>query len=1035
MCLNVNGSLENKLECIEFVNSLVCHDIIVLSECWINANSVLNLNGFECISKYRRRRKRAKRDSGGICCFVSKRIWPGIEHIEWDFEDGIIILLKKSFFHFDEDLYFVCPYIKPASSSRNEIETGPDIFDILCSKLAELRQNGEIMLMGDFKSRLGKTVDYNFRDVDDNFLFDNDPEFDHLISVDDVERFGISVERACMDNVTNAYGRKLAELCVMSNMLVLNGRAHKDAGVGKYTCCTFNGQSVVDYVLCSKDVLRLLIDFAVSDFKAFSDHAIMSFKLKCNVIHDEHIMQRNVQLKPHWKDEMKDVYVNNLMRPDNVNKLSDLLCQLSEMCNDSTINDCVSKLSDVMTSAGECKHSNVGQTECKGRVNQGKWYDSMCIEKRVLFNEAERTFARTGDPVDRHSMCVARNVYRKCCRLKRKEYKLSQAKALLSLNRHDPKQFWKKIKPKKKKVIGKCNFHEYFKNLNNIHPFMGDDEEEMVNDWERGGITIRDIILDADICEEELDTAINKLKHDKSPGIDLIINEYIMHSTPLVKSVILKLFNTIFNTGLFPEIWATGEIIPIHKKGDINDPSNYRGITLLSCLGKLFTNVINNRLTAWAEENDIYCENQFGFRKSRGITDCMFILHGIIQLLLNHSKTLFCAFVDLERAFDGTNRRALWYKLNNCKMSTKVNDLIQNMYSKIKLCVKGTQSKCNDMHCNTENCNNVQNDANECNDMFGNVDNNPHSCYFSSVAGVFQGESLSPFLFSMFLNDLSENLKCNDEVGIKFNEWLLTVLLFADDMVIFSETRNGLQTGLNKLDEYCSRWGLTVNINKTKCVAFRNGGKIGQLDRWTYRNVQLETVNQFEYLGFVFGASGKFTKGLEDLKVRSLRALFALKSIIYKHSDLAPSIQLKLFDSLVRPILTSSCEIWGFDDATHLDTVYLGFLKSVLGVRTNVPTPYIYCELGVTPLKIERYKRIIKYWVKILKLDTNNPMKKMYTLLVNDIDHHNTLPRGNVTNWAAAVKYILDTHGLGYIWEQQSGPAVDRFLHIFFTKN
>ena len=101
MCLNVNGSLENKLECIDFVNSLVCHDIIVLSECWINANSVLNLNGFECISKYWRRRKRAKRDSGGICCFVSKRIWPSIEHIEWDFEDGIIILLKKSFFHFD----------------------------------------------------------------------------------------------------------------------------------------------------------------------------------------------------------------------------------------------------------------------------------------------------------------------------------------------------------------------------------------------------------------------------------------------------------------------------------------------------------------------------------------------------------------------------------------------------------------------------------------------------------------------------------------------------------------------------------------------------------------------------------------------------------------------------------------------------------------------------------------------------------------------------------------------------------------------
>ena len=197
---------------------------------------------------------------------------------------------------------------------------------------------------------------------------------------------------------------------------------------------------------------------------------------------------------------------------------------------------------------------------------------------------------------------------------------------------------------------------------------------------------------------------------------------------------------------------------------------------------------------------------------------------------------------------------------------------------------------------------------------------------------MYQGESLSPFLFSMYLNDLHEDLKSSDDVGILLDDLLLTVLMFADDMIIFSKTRKGLQTGLNKLDDYCSRWGLTVNINKTKCVAFRNGGKIGQLDRWTFRNELLETVSDFRYLGFVFGSSGKFLKGITDLKNRSLRALFGLRNILHKYPDLSPKLQIRLFNTLVHPILSYSCEIWGYESAEQLDTVHLGFLQSVLGV-------------------------------------------------------------------------------------------------------
>ena len=130
------------------------------------------------------------------------------------------------------------------------------------------------------------------------------------------------------------------------------------------------------------------------------------------------------------------------------------------------------------------------------------------------------------------------------------------------------------------------------------------------------------------------------------------------------------MFNRILETGLFPSQWSTGVIVPVHKKGDLNDPTNYRGITLVSCSGKLFTNIINERLNRWAEDNSILNENQFGFRKNKSTTDCLFLLHGLIEYYFKSSKQLYCSFVDSTRAFDGVDRNALWNKLNKSGVSS-----------------------------------------------------------------------------------------------------------------------------------------------------------------------------------------------------------------------------------------------------------------------------------------------------------------------------------------------------------------------------
>ena len=126
----------------------------------------------------------------------------------------------------------------------------------------------------------------------------------------------------------------------------------------------------------------------------------------------------------------------------------------------------------------------------------------------------------------------------------------------------------------------------------------------------------------------------------------------------------LVLFNKILNTGEIPEEWLTGLIIPIFKKkGSKEDCNNYRGITLLSCLGKLFTSILNNRLYAFCEENKILGESQAGFRKGYNTLDHIFVLKNAIDLFLTEKKKLFCCFVDYTKAFDMVWREALWYKL------------------------------------------------------------------------------------------------------------------------------------------------------------------------------------------------------------------------------------------------------------------------------------------------------------------------------------------------------------------------------------
>jgi len=128
--------------------------------------------------------------------------------------------------------------------------------------------------------------------------------------------------------------------------------------------------------------------------------------------------------------------------------------------------------------------------------------------------------------------------------------------------------------------------------------------------------------------------------------------------------------------------------VPLYKKGDKKCVDNYRGITLLSCLSKLFTSVLNGRIEKFCEKKKSISDAQFGFRKCQSTVDAMFALQSIVQMYLNRNQRLYVAFIDLKKCFDSIYRNGMWLKLFKTGIQSTILRIVKNMYAKVKSCVK-----------------------------------------------------------------------------------------------------------------------------------------------------------------------------------------------------------------------------------------------------------------------------------------------------------------------------------------------------------
>ena len=491
-------------------------------------------------------------------------------------------------------------------------------------------------------------------------------------------------------------------------------------------------------------------------------------------------------------------------------------------------------------------------------------------------------------------------------------------------------------------------------------------------------------VLDKPITLSELLKTTSNLKNKKACGLDYISNEMIKCSVHTLGDLILKLFNTILNSTIFPKQWCEGFILPIFKSGDPFDPTNYRGITISSCLGKLFTKILNTRLVNFLIANGIIHRSQIGFMPKHRTADHLLLLKTLIDSCKQSRKKLFICFVDLKKAFDTISRHGLIYKLLQLKLSTKFIQIVKNMYQDVTACIKTKKGL-------TTN--------------------------FPINVGTKQGCNLSPTLFNLFINDLPTQFD-NECKPVSINKNELSCLMYADDLVIFSKSEIGMKNCLKSLESYCNKWRLTVSIKKTKIMVI-NCPKEQNYNFQIYKN-KIEVVGQYKYLGLLISNKGNFKLAIEELSSKATRAYNALKKEFNFYNGTQPKTIIKLFESMIQPILLYCCEIWGlfgwrkndeksilnylFKQKHVFESLHAKLCKNALGVHRKTADLMAKAELGRFPLVSVMFKNVYSYWQHIIQA-------KKDSQLHDTIIHLIQKDREGQTNFYTRLKSLLAALG------------------------
>jgi hypothetical protein len=975
--LNQN-SISPKVEASEFIELLNKHDVIGLAETHCDDNDYIQVEGFCTFKLCRPRSKKINRNFGGIAVLYRKEIEKGVTFLEHKNNDYVWIKMCKRFFGLEEDIFCCFAYIPPQNSDFYN-KRSQDTLSFIERDIMLHSNNGKILLVGDLNARTANSVDFIQNDEAPDDLSD--------IYFEDKE----ILERTSMDTSTPcSRGRKLIDLCIAARLRILNGRTLGDSQ-GQYTCHKYSGSSVVDYAITSEEMLNRLLYFKINKFIGhLSDHNSICWAFKSNFYTHEMASSGNYEKMPiFFKWNQASIFqFQRALANDNIKaKINNFLNKRNMLSKDEVDSE-VKVVTDILLdAAAHSLKSTKRITNRRKQVNK-KWFDKTLSDlKKNVLQLSCLLQKYPHDTQIRGYFFKTLKIYNKTRKKKARQFKEKTLAELDELKCSNPQAYWKLLSTLKgfKKTnesnISLEQWELHFKELNTDNR-AGENVQKLHIERELGEMEKQKCFneLNFKITDREILQCLKNLKNKKATGLDRISNELLKYSQHCMLPVLNRLFNHILVSGHYPTDWNKVYICPIFKNGDPLLTTNYRGIAIINSLSKVFNSLLNNRLCNYLSQHKIIDSKQAGFQKGKRTSDNIFILNCLVEKYTRNSGKLYTCFVDFKQAFDSVNPLFLIYKLRNAGIGGNMYNILKDMTfsHRPQLTVK-----------------------------IGHY----LSKTFNSELGVRQGDPLSPTLFNLFINDLTKYITSVKEVPALNNE-KVNCLLYADDLVLISQTEQGLQDSMNALHRFCADWNLNLNFNKTKVVVFNKKGALINT-RIHFGKESITSSLTYKYLGLILSANGKTVDMRKDLLKRGTKAMFKLTSL-FKNASPKYSTCMHLFDNTVKQVLLYGSELWSCNDLLRgkspfykkvskheIEKCHINYCRFVLGVNKRAPVIGVYTETGRVPIIREGLINSIKYLHRLLISSENNLLVRAY---------YESL---NIKNsWAQNVDELVQESGL-----------------------
>uniref|UniRef100_A0A8D9ELZ3 Craniofacial development protein 2 n=1 Tax=Cacopsylla melanoneura TaxID=428564 RepID=A0A8D9ELZ3_9HEMI len=791
---------------------------------------------------------------------------------------------------------------------RNRLVENVLKFEAVDERLCYLRIKGRfknislISYYAPTEESIDENKDLFYSALDD--LFQKIPNYDVKILLGDANAqvgkediWGTAIGKESLHSVSNDNGSRLLSFSNSANMCV-TGTIFHHKNIHKHTWVSPDGQTrnQIDHILIDQRHRRTVMDVrSMRGAECGSDHFLVLMKLRQRLA----TTKRNKH-KVEDKINFEKLKTLNLVDTFQI-ELNNRFAQLdNEDDNLEEQDDIETKWNTYKTTVKEVAKKVIGT---QGRNTKKPWFDEHCMEEVEKRKKAKLKWlnCQTIDKeIYRQQYIVAsREVTRFLRKKKRDAINNSLQKAENDRTKNNAREFYRTtrffkqgfkprtcgIKDNEGNVTNERArvleiWKQYFEDLLNCEPT--DEIRETPADEQN--VTLDD---EENTTDEptfgEVQKIIKNMKGGKSPGEDGIPIEVLKSGGEAVQKFVYKLILKIWKMETIPSEWNEAVVIPLHKKGDKLQCTNYRGISLLNTTYKILSKLILNRLNL--REVELIGDHQAGFVKERSTIDQIYVFKEIVSKCWEFQKEVHALFIDFKKAYDSIKRDQIWNYMKDFGIPSKLIRLC-------KLCVLSSKVKVR-----------IENEYSET---------------FDVNTGVRQGDGLSPLLFNIVLEKSLRKTKLLDKginVGAKVN-----LLAFADDIVLLGENKNDLITLAETLIEEAKKIGLLVNEEKTKYL--RIGRDSSDPESIQVGNLTFHSCQEFKYLGVTVTSTNREDKEIEIRLAAANRCLWSLQKLM-SSKILSRTTKLRIYKTIIQPVLLYGSEVWALSKLSEKKTRHL----------------------------------------------------------------------------------------------------------------